>query len=196
MVMRSTQKNIVKELASLAAGLVVVGVTVYHWDFLRAKLQEQGYAFGEYIYEQKHSRTPQKTTQAVSPNFDTPSYERSVSLKAGFHGQFIAQSYVNEIPLTMMADTGASLVMFTWEDAERLGLLGNLTFDQIAHTANGQGRFAYVTVNKMRIGDVELDDVRAGVLEKGKLQISLLGMSFIKRLKRFEMRGKHLVLVQ
>ena len=196
MAMRSTQKNIYIELASLAAGLVFVGMVVYHWDFLRSKLREQGRAAAEYIYEQKDSQRAQKSPARQQPNFNTVGYERSVRLQAGFHGQFIAQSYVNDIPLTMMADTGASLVMFTWEDADRLGLLGNLNFNQIAHTANGNGRFAYVTVDKMRIGDVELEDVRAGVLEKGKLRISLLGMSFIKRLKRFEMRGKDLVLVQ
>ncbi len=196
MAMRSTQKNIFIELASLVTGLVVVGLIVYHWDFLRSQLREQGRTVAEYIYEQQDSRAARNQQPDKQNNFNTVGYERSVRLQAGFHGQFIAQSYVNDIPLTMMADTGASLVMFTWEDADRLGLLGSLNFNQVAHTANGNGRFAYVTINKMRIGDVELEGVRAGVLEKGKLRISLLGMSFIKRLKRFEMRGKDLVLVQ
>ncbi len=201
MAMRSTQKNILTEILSLVAVIIVIGLVGYNWDFLRTKLRAQGYAAAKYISENNAAHNTSSSSSYAQNDTekeedDEGGYEKSVTIKAGFHGQFIAQAYVNDTALTLMADTGASMVMFTYEDADKLGLTGSLEFDQVAHTANGKGYFAMVTLDRMRIGNVELENVRAGVLERGKLRISLLGMNFINRLKRFEMRGKYLKLVQ
>jgi aspartyl protease family protein len=39
-------------------------------------------------------------------------------------------------------------------------------------------------------------DVPAAVAEKGALATNLLGMSFLSRLKSFQMQGRELILVQ
>jgi predicted aspartyl protease len=38
--------------------------------------------------------------------------------------------------------------------------------------------------------------LRGSIAERGKLHITLLGMEFIRKLERFEMRGRELVLVE
>jgi aspartyl protease family protein len=48
----------------------------------------------------------------------------------------------------------------------------------------------------VRLGDIAVRDVPAAVAERGALAINLLGMSFLGRLKSFEMKGRELVLVQ
>jgi len=55
---------------------------------------------------------------------------------------------------------------------------------------------APVTLDAIRIGDIEIRNVAAVVAEAGKMNQNLLGMSFIKMLSKFELRGDRLVLIQ
>ena len=104
---------------------------------------------------------------------------------------------INERPVTLMADTGATLVVLTYEDAERLGLSPQrLDFSGRVQTANGVARIAPITLDRVRVDDITLRDVTAAVADKGVLPVNLLGMSFLGRLTRFEMQGRQLVLVQ
>jgi aspartyl protease family protein len=48
----------------------------------------------------------------------------------------------------------------------------------------------------LRVADITLRDVPAAIAEPGALGANLLGMSFLGRLKRFEMQGDELLLVQ
>ena len=78
---------------------------------------------------------------------------------------------------------------------ERLGLSPNsLDFSGVSQTANGAARVAPLTLGEVRLGDITVRDVPAA--ERAALAINLLGMSFLGRLKSFEMKGHELVLVQ
>ena len=63
-------------------------------------------------------------------------------------------------------------------------------------TANGTGRVGPVTLDSVTIGDVEITRLNGLVAEPGKLHVTLLGMEFIRRLERFELRGRELLLVE
>ena len=63
-------------------------------------------------------------------------------------------------------------------------------------TANGVSRVAPVTLDRVRVDDITVRDVPAVVAEKGALATNLLGMSFLGRLKSFQMQGSELMLVQ
>jgi clan AA aspartic protease (TIGR02281 family) len=90
-----------------------------------------------------------------------------------------------------MADTGATVVALTYEDAERLGLSPrSLDFSSLVQTANGIARVAPVKLDRVRIDDIMLRDVPAIVAERGALATNLLGMSFLGRLKSFQMQGE------
>ncbi|HDO52813.1 MAG TPA: TIGR02281 family clan AA aspartic protease, partial [Rhizobiales bacterium] len=108
-----------------------------------------------------------------------------------------ARAYINGRPIAVMVDTGATQIAMTYKDAERLGLrpLGS-DFTLTARTANGTARMAPVELDSVRIGDVEVTDLRGSIAEQGKLHITLLGMEFIRKLDRFELRGRELVLVE
>jgi aspartyl protease family protein len=94
-----------------------------------------------------------------------------------------------------MVDTGASLVALTYDDAERLGIyVTPRDFTHVAKTANGTARVAPVTISRISIGDITVRNVRGVVSERGKSERTLLGMSFLGRLSRVEMRGGTLVL--
>ena len=59
-------------------------------------------------------------------------------------------------------------------------------FNNITRTGNGAARFALVTLREIQIGQLSIGNVPAAVLEN--LDQSLLGMSFLTRLKSFEIR--------
>jgi aspartyl protease family protein len=120
---------------------------------------------------------------------------RSVALQAGAHGHYNARAEINGQPIEVMVDTGASQVALTFEDASRAGIhVRDRDFTQLVRTANGVARVAPVTLDRVSIGDITVRNVPASVSERGMLGTTLLGMSFLKRLSRVDMRGETLIL--
>jgi aspartyl protease family protein len=103
-----------------------------------------------------------------------------VTLQANGQGHYITQGQINGGTVTMMVDTGASMVSLPAADAIRLGI--NYKKGQIGYvsTANGTVPAYHVTLNTVKVGDVQLNQVDALVQETG-LPIILLGMSFLDR---------------
>ena len=69
---------------------------------------------------------------------------------------------------------------------------GSLDFSARVSTANGIARAAPVRLREVRIGQLSVNDVSAFVAEN--LHVSLLGMSFLKRVEGFEIRDGVLTL--
>jgi aspartyl protease family protein len=114
-----------------------------------------------------------------------PASPNSLVYHADPRGHFWVEGIVNGAPVRFMVDTGASFVALTMADAAAAGIgRGNLAFNLAVATANGQTRAAPVKLREVRVGQLSLDDVPALVQEN--LGISLLGMSFLKRLDGFE----------
>ena len=96
----------------------------------------------------------------------------------------------------LLVDTGASDVTLTPRDARRLGFhLDRLTYDRTYRTANGIVKGARVRLHSLKVGHIVVPDVRASV-NSADMNLSLLGMSFISRLSRFEVADGTLTLRQ
>jgi aspartyl protease family protein len=122
-------------------------------------------------------------------------YSRTVELKAGQNGHYHADAEINGRRVQVMVDTGASNVALTFEDASRAGIyMRDSDFTQVVRTANGMARVAPVTLDRVSIGEITVRNVPASVSERGMLSTTLLGMSFLKRLDRVDMRGGTLIL--
>jgi clan AA aspartic protease (TIGR02281 family) len=112
---------------------------------------------------------------------------RTLVYRTDQRGHVALTAMVNGAPIRFLVDTGASRVTLTAEDARAAGIdPGGLVFNQRSQTANGLAREAPVTLREIRIDRLSIDNVSAAVNEN--LTVSLLGMSFLKRLKSFEMR--------
>lgn len=120
---------------------------------------------------------------------------RIVALRAGDDGHFRADASVNGRRLAMLVDTGATNIVLSAEDAERVGVRPRAS-DYVVpiSTANGKISAAAVLIDEVRVGPIGIRSVPALVLKPGLLDHSLLGMSFFSRLRQFEMRGRELVL--
>jgi aspartyl protease family protein len=87
-----------------------------------------------------------------------------------------------------VVDTGSTLVALTRADAEAAGIdPAGLVYSVPVSTANGETRAARVLLRSVRLGQLAIEDVQAVV--EPSLPISLLGMSFLSRIDRWEMRG-------
>ena len=116
-------------------------------------------------------------------------------ISADRSGHYLTDAQINGRPLNFMVDTGASLVILRYEDARMLGVMyGSDQFEVSVQTANGVAKAHRVKLNSVRLGSISFDDVDALVMEQGALRTNLLGMSFLKRLSRYEVRGDTLVL--
>ena len=118
-----------------------------------------------------------------------------VEIEAADNGHFNAEVEINGRSVEVMIDTGATMVALSYEDAERAGLLLNDSdFTSAVSTANGMARVAPVTLDRVSIGDITVRNVPAAVTERGRMRTSLLGMSFLRKLSRFDMRSGRLVM--
>ncbi|MEO8938511.1 MAG: TIGR02281 family clan AA aspartic protease [Burkholderiaceae bacterium] len=95
-------------------------------------------------------------------------------------GHYVAQGAINGISVRFLVDTGATLVMLPSSEADRLGLAYKRSPLEKANTANGSVPYRVVKIDRIRVGDVELTNVDAGVLD-GYDGPPLLGMSFLSR---------------
>lgn len=124
-------------------------------------------------------------------------FERRFEIRSNRLGQFEVQGTINGHHATFLADTGATLIALTHETAENMGLNpSSLNFNVRTKTANGVGKAAYVMLDRVEIGNISVKNVQATVLEPEKLHVNLLGMSFMNKLNRVEMRDGKLVFVQ
>ena len=124
-----------------------------------------------------------------------PEGEGTVALTADRAGHFMVRAGLGDRDIDLMVDTGATTVTLTHEDARQLGLRPSPDDYRVpVATANGLVRAASVRIHELRVGTIRLGDVKALVVPPGALSRSLLGMSFIGRLSRFEMRGRRLIL--
>ncbi len=118
-----------------------------------------------------------------------------MELDAGSGGHYITSASINNRSVEVMVDTGASAVALSYEDASRIGLKPrNLKYDVKVSTANGEGKAARVMLREVEIGTVRVQNVEGLVLQEGALRGTLLGMSFLGRLRSFKIEDGKLIL--
>lgn len=109
-------------------------------------------------------------------------------------GHFWADGEVGGHTVRFLVDTGATAVALTPEDAQKLGIdPADLHYGYKVVTAGGQIRAASVRLSSITVAGARLENVDALVIEKG-LDTSLLGMTYLGRLSRFEATRGALVL--
>jgi aspartyl protease family protein len=117
-----------------------------------------------------------------------------IELRRGRDGHFHAELEVNGEPVRFMVDTGASDIVLSLRDAQRVGLdPGSLDYAGRAVTANGPVGTAAVRLGLVRFGAFTDTGVPASVSD-GPLATSLLGMSYLDRFKGIEIAGDRMTL--
>jgi aspartyl protease family protein len=107
-----------------------------------------------------------------------------IVLTAGDGGHFLAAGSINGKSVQFMVDTGATTVAMGSAEAKRMGIDYTTGKPIRMSTANGQALGYLLTLNSIRIGDVEVQNVEA-IVSQQSMPYVLLGNSF---LTRFSMR--------
>ncbi len=186
--MRSATKHLMLEAVQWGAPASGIAAFVYFFDDLRTLVRPDNAlpTLAESIRE-----------RPVESKEEQSGFDRTVKLRPDANGHFLFKAAVNERLANFLADTGATYVVITYEDAQRLGLSPqSLDFSVPVQTANGVTRVAPVTLDRVRVEDITVRDVPAAIAGKGVLATNLLGMSFLGRLKSFHIQNGELVLVQ
>jgi aspartyl protease family protein len=141
-----------------------------------------------------------KAGASIAPGANAPPLAgaegfKSVRIRRNADGRFLARGEINATPAEMLIDTGASAVILRQSDAERAGIdTKSLVFTVPIETANGQTTAAPVRLRTLDVGPIRVDGLEALVAAPGSLNESLLGMTFLRRLRSYEISGDFITL--
>ena len=122
---------------------------------------------------------------------------RKVRIAADPHGHFSADFRLNGRSVGAMVDTGATLVAMNASTARRVGIkVMPADFKYTVRTANGETRAAGAIIQRLQIGRIAVENVEAVVLDDDALDGTLIGVSFLKRLAKYQVENGALLLVQ
>ena len=186
-----THRHLIGEALSWLAAAIMLAIVAANFQTIRRAASD---AIVAQIPPPSASKAALQRGETAEPA-ETHHNRDGVELRADRAGHFEANMEVNGRSLDAMVDTGASIVMLTYEDAQRAGIyLRPQDFTMQMQTANGIAKVAPVSLERLAVGSILLRDVQAGVGEPGLLHTNLLGMSFLKRLHSFEIHSGTLVL--
>ncbi|HEY1709875.1 MAG TPA: TIGR02281 family clan AA aspartic protease [Rhizomicrobium sp.] len=147
-----------------------------------------------YTYQDELKAMGTRVRSELVPSYAVESEAKTVVLTQSDGGDYRVTGSVNGTAVTFMIDTGASDIVLSPADAQRLGIdLSSLRYDKFYETANGGGQGASLTVDNLTVGGISFDNVQVSV-NRAPMSSSLLGMAFLRRLKSFEFSGRRLTL--
>ncbi len=99
------------------------------------------------------------------------------------NNMYVVLGSINGYPVKFIVDTGATLVSMSGREAKRLGIDYLVTGRRgQSSTASGITEIFIVTLDRVKVGDIELRNVRGAVHDGDFPPATLLGMSFLSRL--------------
>jgi aspartyl protease family protein len=133
----------------------------------------------------------------LSEQFASSDGSRPSVLERDWDGHYLAEAEVNGVPVTLMVDTGATMVLIPYEQAAAIGLkVDTLDFSMPVTTANGSTMVAPFQISSIRIQHVAVFDIPGAVAQPGRLKTGLLGMSFLEQLGEASVQGNRMILRQ
>ena len=118
----------------------------------------------------------------VSTRSKPPATEE-VQIWRNSQGMYATAGSINGLPVSLLVDTGASQVAMNAAQARRLGIDYRVIGRPAAITTASRLEPAWaVTLDSVKVGDIELSNVEGVVLEGAQPQTVLLGMSYLGRL--------------
>lgn len=127
--------------------------------------------FGGFLERQRNPNTLRSV--------EAQSLSERLVLRANRNGQYLAEGYLNGVPVEFLLDTGASSVAVPPKIAELAGIVPEN--ETAVWTAGGMARGWQARISKILLGPLEFVDVEAVIVE-GLSGHVLLGMSALRGL--------------
>ena len=123
-----------------------------------------------------------------------PPAEQTIRLWPDGSGMYFTTGSINGMPVKFLVDTGATTIAMNANEARRLGINYRMQGSRgTVETASGVERAFGVMLDTVRVGEIQIRNVKAVVLEGNMPSEVLLGNSFLGRV-HMEREGEALVL--
>jgi aspartyl protease family protein len=167
--------KITKYLAIWAAlGLAIVGLYAYRFELSDFKSRILG---------------------ELNPRAAQIDEEGRLTLRVSSDGHFYFNAKISGEEIVFMVDTGASDVVLGANQAKKLGInLARLKFTKRYETANGVVLAAPIILKNFQIGEMFFDEIPAAI-SQSEMTSGLAGMSFLRKVSRYEFGQDRLSLV-
>ena len=112
--------------------------------------------------------------------------EVSIRYKTNFYGGggYFVNGFINGIKVDFKVDTGATVVGLSLKDANKLKIRLKKRDKILVGLAGGKTADGWsTTLKSVRVGDIELKNVSALVIDSREYSVILLGMSFLDELE-------------
>lgn len=190
--MSSGLKVAIREAALWFLSAFAVFSVVFFYEEISSFIKSKDVTSVAIAAKEAVTGTPSTKTQHDT---GTSGFDRIVTLRANRGGHFYTDAHINFRQIPVVVDTGATLVSLNYDHAKQIGLrLTKSDFKYRTRTANGISNIARVTLDTVRIGDIEVRNVEASVAEPGKMDVTLLGMSFLGKVKNINLANGKLIL--
>ena len=137
------------------------------------------------------------TVQAADQPSQVSAGQHRMELTSGRDGHFRVDARANGRQIDFLVDTGASMVILRETDASNIGVHPMpRDYTAVVSTANGRIKAAPTKLERIEIGDITVFDVPALVLPDEALSTNLLGVTFLSRLRRYEVADGRMLLEQ
>ena len=119
----------------------------------------------------------------VGGSFSAPKL-REVRIMRANNGAYLTSGSINGRSVDMLVDTGATSVAMSETEAKRLGIQYRLEGRETGvNTASGFARAYAVTLDRVKVGAIQLLNIEAMVIEGSAPKRVLLGMSFLSQVE-------------
>ncbi len=136
------------------------------------------------VIEHAGKRRDYRLGRRINTKFAKPAAGVSTTIWPDQHGMYMVVGSINGFPVSFLVDTGATYVAMSRGQARRLGIDYEIDGKPGASsTAAGIVRSYSVHLAKVKIGEIELRDIRATVIDADAPRQVLLGNSFLNRLR-------------
>ncbi len=147
-----------------------------------------------YSYRFEFKELKQRVISEINPSSIRNNNAGQIIINVSQNNHFFANLEINGVNVRFMIDTGASDVVLSLADAKKIGINPkNLFFNKPYQTANGVTYGANIMLNKVRFGNILMRNINASI-NNADMGTSLLGMSFLRKFKRYEFYQDRLIL--
>jgi aspartyl protease family protein len=152
------------------------------------------FAISLYAYRFEFSDFKNRVMGEIKPSSIQINASGEMIINLAQDGHFYMDVEIDESPMRFMIDTGASDIVISVAEARRIGIkTEKLNFNKSYQTANGISWGASVILKTIKVGNMVFYDVPASV-NSSEMGTSLLGMSFLRRFKKYEFYRDKLIL--
>jgi aspartyl protease family protein len=136
----------------------------------------------ETILEINGDRNTFKLGDHITTRFSAPAAGKTVTIAPDRLGMYQVNGSINGFQVTFIVDTGATHISMNKHQARRLGLdYKMLGATATSVTASGPVKIYMLKLDKVAVGDIELQDIQGAVHDGDFPEVILLGSSFLSR---------------